>query len=70
MKSSTLTFAGMLLVMCLPECAHGHPGPHPQTSLYDALMHFLSEPDHLAFLLAVGVLLVVLGVRSYRRRTR
>jgi hydrogenase/urease accessory protein HupE len=47
------------LVALAPSAALAHPGDHRT----DGLLHFLSEPDHLA-LLVLGV--AVLGYAIYR----
>jgi hydrogenase/urease accessory protein HupE len=60
-------FAG-LAVATLPSLALAHPGDHGSDWLH-AVMHLLSEPDHLAAAaLAVGV--AVVAVRAITRRNR
>jgi hydrogenase/urease accessory protein HupE len=46
--------------------AFAHPGGH-QGNMLDAVVHLVSEPDHLAMALIAGVIGVA-GARIYRRR--
>jgi hydrogenase/urease accessory protein HupE len=57
-----------LVVATLPSLALAHPGDHGSDWL-NAVMHVLSEPDHLA---AAGLALIVAiaGVRITLRRSR
>ena len=58
------TFA-MLLVIFSPF-AYAHPGAHHGNTL-NAVVHLVSEPDHLAMALIAGVVGVA-GARISRRR--
>lgn len=55
----------MFLVLFSPF-AYAHPGAH-HGSILNAVVHLLSEPDHLAMALIAGVVGVA-GARFYRRR--
>jgi hypothetical protein len=59
-----MRFAG-LIVAAMAGTAQAHPGPHAK----EALLHFLTEPDHLAALLlpmAIGIV----GLWRFLRRRR
>ncbi len=58
------TFA--MLPLMFSSVAHAHPGEHHGT-LFDAIVHLLTEPDHLA-MAAIAVLVGVVGARLHRRR--
>ena len=57
----TLTFA------LLPAAASADPGGHPEFSLTGALVHVVSEPDHLLGLAALAAVSAV-GWSLWRRR--
>lgn len=48
--------------------AHAHPGEH-HGGIMDAVVHLLSEPDHLAMAL-IAVVAGVVGARFYHRRVQ
>lgn len=50
-------------LVALTSPAFAHPGDHAETGL----LHFLSEPDHVA-LLALAVVVGAVAVVSYRSR--
>jgi hydrogenase/urease accessory protein HupE len=54
-----------LLVLFSP-LAYAHPGEH-HGNMLDAVVHLLSEPDHLAMAL-IAVVVGVVGARICRRR--
>ncbi|MDP3584141.1 MAG: hypothetical protein Q8R61_03375 [Thiobacillus sp.] len=58
------TFA-MLLFIFSPF-AYAHPGEH-HGNMLDAVVHLLSEPDHLAMTL-IALVIGIGGARIYRRR--
>ena len=55
----------MLLVLFSPF-AYAHPGEH-HGNILNAVVHLVSEPDHLAMAL-IAVVVGVAGARFYRRR--
>jgi hydrogenase/urease accessory protein HupE len=57
------TFA---MLMLFSPFAYAHPGAH-HGNILNAVVHLLSEPDHLAMALIAGVVGVA-GARIYRRR--
>ncbi|MHB1216325.1 MAG: hypothetical protein ACYCY9_15200 [Thiobacillus sp.] len=57
------TFA---MLMLFSPFAYAHPGAH-HGNILDAVVHLVSEPDHLAMALIAGVIGVA-GARIYRRR--
>ena len=61
------TLAGLACVT-LPTVARAHPGEHGSDWL-DAVMHLLSEPDHLAAAI-LAVIVAIAGVRALVRRNR
>jgi hydrogenase/urease accessory protein HupE len=64
MKQQTLA----ILPLLFSPVAHAHPGEHHGT-LFDAVVHLLTEPDHLA-MAAIAVLVGVVGARLHRRRSQ
>jgi hydrogenase/urease accessory protein HupE len=56
-----------IAVWLLPEAAWAHPGHHAFLSLHAYLAHLLSQPDHVAMIVAAGVGIVWI-VRKARRR--
>lgn len=58
----------LLASSLLPLTAHAHPGPHEHDSWFESILHFMSEPDHVAILAAGVVALVVGAVFVGRRR--
>jgi hydrogenase/urease accessory protein HupE len=58
------TFAMLLLIFS--PLAYAHPGEH-HGNMLNAVVHLLSEPDHLAMAL-IAVVVGVAGARFYRRR--
>jgi hydrogenase/urease accessory protein HupE len=57
------TFA---MLMLFSPFAYAHPGEH-HGNILNAVVHLLSEPDHLAMAL-IAVVIGVAGARLYRRR--
>jgi hydrogenase/urease accessory protein HupE len=57
-----------MLPLLFSPVAYAHPGEHHGT-LLDAIVHLLTEPDHLA-MAAIAVLVGVVGVRLHRRRSQ
>ena len=75
MKSSALKESANLnaklasvAIATLPSLAWSHPGDHGSDWL-QAVMHLLSEPDHLAAA-AIALIAAVVGVRAILRRNR
>ena len=58
------SFAMLLLVFS--PLAYAHPGEH-QGNILNAVVHLLSEPDHLAMAL-IAVVIGIAGAQIYRRR--
>jgi hydrogenase/urease accessory protein HupE len=54
------------MLMLFSPFAYAHPGEH-HGNILNAVVHLLSEPDHLAMALIAGVIGVA-GARLYRRR--
>jgi len=52
----------------MPVAALAHPGDHG-SDWFHAVMHLLTEPDHLSMIL-LAVVAAVWGVRQLRRRSR
>ena len=57
-----------MLPLVFSPWAHAHPGTHPG-GVVDAIVHLLSEPDHLA-IAAIAVGVGIASARLYRRRTQ
>jgi hydrogenase/urease accessory protein HupE len=57
-----------MLPLLFPPLAYAHPGEHHGT-LLDAIVHLLTEPDHLA-MAAIAVLVGYGGARFLRRRSQ
>lgn len=57
-----------LLSAGAPVVALAHPGHHGSDWL-EAVMHLLTEPDHLSMIL-LAVVAAVWGIRQLRRRSR
>jgi hydrogenase/urease accessory protein HupE len=57
-----------MLPLLFSPVAHAHPGEHHGT-LLDAIVHLLTEPDHLA-MAAIAVLAGVVGARLHRRHSQ
>ncbi len=60
------TFA--LLPLPFSSLAYAHPGEH-HGNLLNAIVHLLTEPDHLV-MAAIAVLVGIAGARFYRRRSQ
>jgi hydrogenase/urease accessory protein HupE len=54
------------MLMLFSPFAYAHPGEH-HGNILNAVVHLLSEPDHLAMAL-IAVVIGVAGARLYRRR--
>jgi hydrogenase/urease accessory protein HupE len=63
------SLAVLISLVLLPGWAIAHPGAHQHPSMFDALLHFVTEPDHLAMLALVIALAFGLR-RYYRQRSR
>jgi hypothetical protein len=57
-----------MLPLLFSPVAHAHPGGHHGT-LFDAIVHLLTAPDHLA-MAAIAVLVGVVGARLHRRHSQ
>ncbi len=58
LKPYTLPVTGVLMFNTAHALAH--PGPHEETTLYEALVHWASNPDHLGMLVAAIAVLAVI----------
>jgi hydrogenase/urease accessory protein HupE len=71
-KAWVPAFAGMSAVLgaLIPTLAFAHPGDHSHMALAVGVGHLLTEPDHLATLLAgvVGLLAAAWVARTQRAR--
>jgi len=54
------------MLMLFSPFAYAHPGEH-HGNILNAVVHLVSEPDHLAMAL-IAVVIGVAGARLYRRR--
>jgi hydrogenase/urease accessory protein HupE len=55
------------MLMLFSPFAYAHPGEH-HGNILNAVVHLVSEPDHLAMAL-IAVVIGGAGARFYRRRT-
>lgn len=58
----------ILIAGLFPVAAWAHPGHHDFDSLFATLRHLLSEPDHVAMIVALGLGLLWLGRAVVQRR--